>query len=91
MRFLAKLLSAVIPISLIASTPAIARDWNSIKVPARSSRQQKALLPLQLLRRKKLTGYEVDVAEAIAKMGLKLRMARGSVRRAAGRRQPGSL
>ena len=74
MRFLAKLLSAVIPISLIASTPAIARDWNSIKGSGTIiAATEGAFAPFNYYEGKKLTGYEVDVAEAIAKkMGLKL-------------------
>ena len=74
MRFLTKLLGAVIPLSLMLSAPVHARDWNTIKESGTIiAATEGAFAPFNYYEGKKLTGYEVDVAEAIAKkMGLKL-------------------
>ena len=74
MRFLAKLLSAVIPLSIMISAPVQARDWSVIeKSGTIIAATEGAFAPFNFYEGTKLTGYEVDVGEAIAaKMGLKL-------------------
>lgn len=74
MRFLAKLLSAVIPFSILFSTSVQARDWNVIKDSGTIiAATEGAFYPFNYFEGPKLTGYEVDVAEAVAKkLGLKL-------------------
>ncbi|MFB0936412.1 MAG: ABC transporter substrate-binding protein [Propionivibrio sp.] len=74
MRFLTKLLSAVIPLSLVIAAPAQARDWNAIKDSGTIiAATEGAFYPFNYFEGPKLTGYEVDVAEAVAKkLGLKL-------------------
>jgi len=74
MRFLTKLLSAVVPLSLVISAPVHARDWNVIKDSGTIiAATEGAFYPFNYFEGSKLTGYEVDVAEAVAKkLGLKL-------------------
>ena len=74
MRFLTKLLGAVIPLSLMLSAPVHARDWNAIKDSGTIiAATEGAFYPFNYFEGSKLTGYEVDVAEAVAnKLGLKL-------------------
>ncbi len=74
MRFLTKLLSAVIPLSLVIAAPVQARDWNAIKDSGTIiAATEGAFYPFNYFEGPKLTGYEVDVAEAVAKkLGLKL-------------------
>ncbi len=74
MRFLAKLLAAVIPLSIMFSAPVHARDWNAIKNAGTIvAATEGAFSPFNYYEGTKLTGYEVDVAEALAKnLGLKL-------------------
>lgn len=74
MRFLTKLLSAVVPLSLLLSAPVQARDWNVIKDSGTIiAATEGAFYPFNYFEGPKLTGYEVDVAEAVAKkLGLKL-------------------
>ena len=74
MRFLAKLLSAVIPLSIMVSAPAQARDWSVIeKSGTIIAATEGAFAPFNYYEGTKLTGYEVDVAEALAnKLGMKL-------------------
>ena len=74
MRFLAKLLSAVIPLSIMFAAPVQARDWNTVKSSGTIiAATEGAFAPFNYYEGSTLTGYEVDVAEALAKkMGLKL-------------------
>lgn len=74
MRFLAKLLSAVIPLSIMISAPVQARDWNTIKGAGTIiAATEGAFAPFNYFEGKTLTGYEVEVGEAIAKnLGLKI-------------------
>lgn len=74
MRFLAKLLSAVIPLSIMISAPVQARDWNVIeKSGTIIAATEGAFAPFNYYEGTKLTGYEVDVAEALAKkLGMKI-------------------
>ena len=74
MRFLAQLLSAVIPLSIMLSAPVQARDWNTIKNSGTIiAATEGAFAPFNYYDGKTLTGYEVDVAEALAKnLGLKI-------------------
>jgi len=74
MRFLAKLLGTVIPLSIMFAAPVEARDWNVIKDSGTIiAATEGAFAPFNYYEGTKLTGYEVDVAEALAKnLGLKL-------------------
>ena len=74
MRFLAKLLSAAIPLSIMISAPVQARDWSVIeKSGTIIAATEGAFAPFNFYEGTKLTGYEVDVAEALAKkLGMKL-------------------
>ncbi len=74
MRFLAKLLSAVIPLSILFSATVAARDWSVIKDSGTIiAATEGAFYPFNYFEGPKLTGYEVDVAEAVAKkLDLKL-------------------
>lgn len=74
MRFLVKLLSAVIPLSIVLSVPVAAREWDVVKKSGTIiAATEGAFAPFNYYEGTKLTGYEVDVAEALArKMGLKL-------------------
>ena len=74
MRFLAKLLSAVIPLSIMITTPVQARDWATIEKSGKIiAATEGAFAPFNYYEGTKLTGYEVDVAEALAqKLGMKL-------------------
>ena len=68
MRLLAKLFGAVIPLSIIFSAPVYARDWNAIqKSGTIKAATEGAFAPFNYYEGTKLTGYEVDVAEALAK------------------------
>lgn len=73
MRFLASLLTAIVPLSIL-SAPAQARDWNVVKDSGTIiAATEGAFYPFNYFEGPKLTGYEVDVAEAVAKkLGLKL-------------------
>ena len=74
MRFLARLLSAVIPLSLMIAGPSEAREWNAIKQSGTLvAATEGGFQPFNYYDGPKLTGFEVDLAEAIAKkLGLKL-------------------
>ena len=74
MRFLAKLLGTIIPLSVLFSAPIEAREWNVIKDSGTIiAATEGAFFPFNYFDGPKLTGYEVDVAEAVAKkLGLKL-------------------
>lgn len=74
MRFLARLLSAVIPFSLMIAGPSEAREWNVIKQSGTLvAATEGGFQPFNYYDGPKLTGFEVDLAEAIAKkLGLKL-------------------
>lgn len=74
MRFLARLLSAVIPLSILFASTVQARDWSVIKESGTViAATEGAFYPFNYFEGPKLTGYEVDVAEAVAaKLGLKL-------------------
>jgi polar amino acid transport system substrate-binding protein len=74
MRFLTKLLGAVIPLSILFSAPVNARDWSVIKDSGTIiAATEGAFFPFNYFEGSKLTGYEVDVAEAVAKkLDLKL-------------------
>ena len=74
MRFIAKLLSAVIPLSIMISAPVQARDWASVEKSGKiMAATEGAFAPFNYYEGTKLTGYEVDVAEALAqKLGMKL-------------------
>ena len=74
MRFLAKLLGAVIPLSILFSASVAARDWSVIKESGTIiAATEGAFYPFNYFEGPKLTGYEVDVAEAVAKkLDLKL-------------------
>ena len=68
MRLLAKLFGAVIPLSIVFSVPVYARDWNAIqKSGTIKAATEGAFAPFNYYEGTKLTGYEVDVAEALAK------------------------
>lgn len=74
MRFPTKLLGVVLPLSLMLSAPVQARDWNAIKDSGTIiAATEGAFYPFNYFEGSKLTGYEVDVAEAVAKkLGLKI-------------------
>ncbi|MBS1227331.1 MAG: amino acid transporter substrate-binding protein [Proteobacteria bacterium] len=74
MRLLAKLLGAAIPLAILFSTPVVARDWSVIKESGTIiAATEGAFYPFNYFEGPKLTGYEVEVAEAVAKkLGLKL-------------------
>ncbi len=74
MRFLAKVLGTVIPLTIMFSAPVEARDWTTIKNAGTIiAATEGAFAPFNYYEGTKLTGYEVDVAEALAKnLGLKL-------------------
>jgi len=74
MKRLTKLFGAVCCLTALATAPVIARDWSEIKSSGTIvAATEGAFAPFNYYEGKKLTGYEVDVAEAIAKkMGLKL-------------------
>ena len=74
MRFLARLLSAVIPLSLMLAGPSEAREWNAIKQSGTLiAATEGGFQPFNYYDGPKLTGFEVDLAEAVAKkLGLKL-------------------
>ena len=74
MKILAKLFGIAIPLAIMVSAPVEARDWNVIKDSGTIiAATEGAFAPFNYYEGTKLTGYEVDVAEALAKhMGLKL-------------------
>ena len=74
MKRLTKLFGAVCFLTALATAPAVARDWSEIKSSGTIiAATEGAFAPFNYYEGKTLTGYEVDVAEAIAKkMGLKL-------------------
>ncbi|HPT50067.1 MAG TPA: ABC transporter substrate-binding protein [Accumulibacter sp.] len=74
MRFSARLLSAVIPFTLLVAGPTQARDWATIKNAGTIvAATEGGFQPFNYYEGSKLTGFEVDLAEALAKkLGLKL-------------------
>lgn len=74
MRFIARCLAFVLPLSLLANAPAEARDWNVVKDSGKIvAATEGAFYPFNYFEGSKLTGFEVEVAEAVAqKLGLKL-------------------
>ena len=74
MKLLAKLLGVAIPLTILFSAPVEARDWSVIKSSGTIiAATEGAFAPFNFYEGTKLTGYEVDVAEALAKhLGLKL-------------------
>ena len=74
MNLAKKMMGALLPLALVFVAPVQARDWNTIKESGTIiAATEGAFAPFNYYEGKKLTGYEVDVAEAIAKkMGLKL-------------------
>ena len=67
MKRLTKLLGAVCCLTMLAAAPAIARDWSEIKNSGTIvAATEGAFAPFNYYEGKTLTGYEVDVAEAIA-------------------------
>ena len=74
MKLLAKLLGIAIPLTILFSAPVEARDWSVIKGSGTIiAATEGAFAPFNYYEGTKLTGYEVDVAEALAKkLGLKL-------------------
>jgi polar amino acid transport system substrate-binding protein len=67
-------LGAVIPLSIVFSAPVEARDWNVIQNSGTIiAATEGSFSPFNYYEGTKLTGYEVDVAEALAKnLGLKI-------------------
>ncbi|HNC50829.1 MAG TPA: ABC transporter substrate-binding protein [Accumulibacter sp.] len=74
MRFAAGLLSVVLPFSLIVSGSSQAREWDAIKSSGTIvAATEGGFQPFNYYDGPKLTGFEVELAEAIAKkLGLKL-------------------
>ena len=74
MKFLVKLVSTVIALSIGCCATAYARDWNEIKASGTIlATTEGAYAPFNYYEGTKLTGYEVEVAEALAKkLGLKI-------------------
>lgn len=74
MRFSTRLLSAVIPFTLLFAGPSLARDWGTIKNAGTIvAATEGGFQPFNYYEGSKLTGFEVDLAEALAKkLGLKL-------------------
>ena len=74
MRFLARLLSAVIPLTLLLGGASEAREWKAIETSGTiKAATEGAFQPFNYYEGSTLTGFEVELAEAIAKkLGLKL-------------------
>ncbi|MCB1966812.1 MAG: transporter substrate-binding domain-containing protein, partial [Candidatus Accumulibacter sp.] len=74
MRFLARLLSAVIPLTLLLGGVSEAREWKAIEASGTiKAATEGAFQPFNYYEGSTLTGFEVELAEAIAKkLGLKL-------------------
>ena len=74
MRLIAKLMGVAVPLVIMLSAPVEARDWSVIKNSGTIvAATEGAFAPFNYYEGTKLTGYEVDVAEALAKhLGLKL-------------------
>jgi len=74
MRILTKIFALLAGAGLLASTPAMARDWNAIKSSGTIvAVTEGGFFPFNYYEGKKLTGFEVEVAEAVVKqMGLKI-------------------
>lgn len=74
MNAVKKLATLLVPLLFVFAAPAQARDWNTIKDSGTIiAATEGSFAPFNYYEGKKLTGYEVEVAEAIArKMGLKL-------------------
>lgn len=74
MQFLAKLAGAVSCAFVLSATPALARDWKAIKDAGTIvAATEGAYYPFNYFDGPKLTGFEVELAEAVVKqMGLKM-------------------
>jgi polar amino acid transport system substrate-binding protein len=74
MRFLARLLSVVIPLTLLIGGAANAREWKAIQESGTiKAATEGAFQPFNYYEGSTLTGFEVELAEVIAKkLGLKL-------------------
>lgn len=74
MKLLAKLFGIALPLAVMISAPVQARDWSVIKSSGTIiAATEGAFAPFNYYEGTKLTGYEVDVAEALAKhLGLKI-------------------
>ena len=69
MRFKSQLAAALLPLALLlGGTAAEARDWNTIKADGKFlAVTEGAFFPFNYFEGSKLTGFEVEVAEAVAK------------------------
>ena len=68
MRFLARLLSGVIPLTLLIAGVADPREWKAIQESGTiKAATEGAFQPFKYYEGSKLTGFEVELAEAIAK------------------------
>ena len=74
MRFLARSLILAMSLSIVASAPSEAREWKAIKDSGTIiAATEGGFQPFNYFEGSKLTGFEVELAEAIArKLGLKL-------------------
>lgn len=74
MRIITKVIGAVCATSLLVSGSAQARDWSAIKESGTViAATEGAFFPFNYFEGPKLTGFEVDIAEAVVKkLGLKL-------------------
>lgn len=74
MRIAARLLGTLSCVSLLLAGPATARDWNVIKESGTIiAATEGAFFPFNYFEGPKLTGYEVELAEAVVKkLGLKI-------------------
>ena len=74
MEFLARLLVAVVPLWILGSAPAQGRDWSVIKDAGTIiAVTEGGFYPFNFFEGPKLTGFEVELAEAMArKLGLKI-------------------
>lgn len=74
MGVLARLLLAALPLWILASAPAHGRDWNAIKDSGTMvAATEGGFYPFNYFEGPKLTGFEVELADAIVKrLGLKM-------------------
>lgn len=74
MRFIKRFVGAVFVASLLAAAPAQARDWSVIKDSGKViAATEGAFFPFNYFEGSKLTGFEVELAEALVKkLGLNL-------------------